>query len=90
MSQGADLSMFTSIMTLIKVAVIAGGSIWLLVGAIIFALGLKNKEAPQIQSGIWQMIGGAVIIVAGGFFANIQFNSGEVPMPGMIMPFFMF
>lgn len=85
--QGSQI--FTQVMSLIQVAIIAGGSIWLVVGAVIFALGLKNKEAPQIQSGIWQIIGGAVIIAAGAFFTNIQFNFG-VTTSAMILPSFMF
>lgn len=64
---------FETIMNLIKTAVIAGGGIWLVVGVIIFALGLKNKEAPQIQSGIWQIIGGFLIVAAGAYFATISF-----------------
>lgn len=84
--------MFQQIMSLIQVAIIAGGSIWLAVGAVIFALGLKNKEAPQIQSGIWQIIGGAVIIAAGAFFGNIQFDFGVAGGGGtaMVLPSFMF
>ena len=74
--QGAEL--WPQIMNVIKVAVTTGGTIWLAVGAIIFALGLKNKEAPQIQSGIWQMIGGAVIIAVGVVFSTISFEFGLV------------
>lgn len=85
--QGTEL--WTQVMSLIKIAIIAGGSIWLVVGAIIFALGLKNKEAPQIQSGIWQIIGGAVIIAAGAFFANISFDFG-ISGTAMIMPSLIF
>lgn len=85
--QGTE--MWTQVMNLFKVAIIAGGSIWLVVGAVIFALGLKNKEAPQIQSGIWQIIGGAVIIAAGVLFTNISFDFGVVGGTGMVLPPFM-
>lgn len=83
--------MWTQVMNLFKVAIIAGGSIWLVVGAVIFALGLKNKEAPQIQSGIWQIIGGAVIIAAGVLFTNINFDFGVTGGGGtaMVLPPFM-
>lgn len=64
---------FTTIMGLIQKAVLAGGTIWLGVGAIILALGLKNKEAPQIQSGIWQVVGGALITAVGIYFGTITF-----------------
>ena len=91
--QGTE--MWTQVMNLFKVAIIAGGSIWLVVGAVIFALGLKNKEAPQIQSGIWQIIGGAVIIAAGVLFTSINFDFGVVSGGGiaegtaMVLPPFM-
>ena len=64
---------FSSIMGLISRAVLAGGAIWLGVGGVILALGLKNKEAPQIQSGIWQVVGGALITAIGVYFSNITF-----------------
>jgi hypothetical protein len=64
---------FSTVMSLVSRAVLAGGSIWLAVGVIILALGLKNKEAPQIQSGIWQVVGGALITAAGVYFTSITF-----------------
>lgn len=68
------MDLFSGVINLIRVAVIAGGSLWLIVGVVILALGLKNKEAPQIQSGIWQVVGGAMIIAAGAFLATIDLN----------------
>lgn len=68
------MDLFSSVINLIRVAVIAGGSLWLIIGVVILALGLKNKEAPQIQSGIWQVVGGAMIIAAGAFLASIDLN----------------
>lgn len=64
---------FSTVMGLVSRAVLAGGAIWLAVGVIILALGLKNKEAPQIQSGIWQVVGGALITAAGVYFNTITF-----------------
>lgn len=64
---------FSTVMGLVQKAVLAGGSIWLGIGVIILALGLKNKEAPQIQSGIWQVVGGALITAAGVYFSTITF-----------------
>lgn len=70
------MDLFSGVINLIRVAVIAGGSLWLIIGVVILALGLKNKEAPQIQSGIWQVVGGAMIIAAGAFLASINLNFG--------------
>lgn len=64
---------FSVVMGLIQRAVLAGGSIWLAVGVVILALGLKNKEAPQIQSGIWQIVGGALIAATGVYLSSITF-----------------
>ena len=64
---------FSTVMGLVQKAVLAGGSIWLAIGAVILGLGLKNKEAPQIQSGIWQVVGGALITAAGAYLSTITF-----------------
>lgn len=64
---------FSTIMGLLQKAVLAGGTIWLVIGAVILGLGLKNKEAPQIQSGIWQVVGGALITAAGVYINSITF-----------------
>jgi hypothetical protein len=49
---------------LMKTAVGLGGGLWLLWGVIILAGGLKDKNGPQIQSGIWQTVGGGMILAA--------------------------
>lgn len=64
---------FSVVMGLVQKAVLAGGAIWLAIGAVILGLGLKNKEAPQIQSGIWQVVGGALITAAGAYLSSITF-----------------
>lgn len=64
---------FSVVMTLVQRAVLAGGAIWLVIGVVILGLGLKNKEAPQIQSGIWQVVGGALITAAGVYLSTITF-----------------
>lgn len=64
---------FAAVMGLVQRAVLAGGAIWLVIGAVILGLGLKNKEAPQIQSGIWQVVGGALITAAGAYLSSITF-----------------
>ncbi len=64
---------FSTVMGLVQRAVLAGGAIWLVIGAVILGLGLKNKEAPQIQSGIWQVVGGALITAAGVYLNSISF-----------------
>ncbi|EIQ7064275.1 hypothetical protein LVO94_002217 [Enterococcus faecalis] len=48
-----------------------GGGLWLVWGAIVLAGGLKDKNGPQLQSGIWQVVGGAMIIAAALLFKSI-------------------
>lgn len=62
---------FNSIMEIIsKFAIIGGGfySVW---GAIVLGGALKDHNGPQMQSGIWQIVGGAVIVVAAALFKTI-------------------
>lgn len=40
-------------------------------GVIILAGGLKDKNGPALQSGIWQVVGGALIISATTLFSSI-------------------
>ena len=48
-----------------------GGGLWLLWGVIVFAGGLKDKNGPALQSGIWQLIGGGLIIAVTALFNNV-------------------
>lgn len=48
-----------------------GGGLWLVYGVVVLAGGLKDKTGPQIQSGIWQVVGGGLIIGASALFNSI-------------------
>ena len=41
--------------------IILAGSFWSLFGLIVLAEGLKNSYAPNMESGIWQIVGGIMI-----------------------------
>ena len=43
-----------------------GGGLWLGWGA--FGGGLKDHNGPQTQSGLWQIVGGGMIIAAAQIF----------------------
>ena len=49
---------------------IAGG-MWGIWGVVTFATGLHNNAGPQIQSGLWGIIGGGLIIAAAALFKTI-------------------
>lgn len=44
---------------------------------IVLAGGLKDKNGPALQSGIWQIVGGGLIIAAAAFFATINPDDSE-------------
>ena len=48
-----------------------GGGIWLVWGVVTLAGGLKDQNGPQLQSGIWQCLGGGLIIAAAVLFKSI-------------------
>lgn len=64
--------MLNTILGLISSAALLGGSLWLLWGAIVLAGGLKDQNGPQQQSGIWQIVGGGLIIAAAAVFKTID------------------
>ena len=48
-----------------------GGGLWLVWGVIVLAGGLKDKNGPALQSGIWQIVGGGLIIAAAVLFNSV-------------------
>ncbi|UAJ81783.1 hypothetical protein IT072_20785 (plasmid) [Leifsonia sp. ZF2019] len=65
------MDLLNSILQLISKVAILGGSLWLLWGVIVLAGGLKNHEGPAIQGGIWQIVGGGMIISAAALFTTL-------------------
>lgn len=53
-----------NVIKLIVAAITLGGSLWTVFGVIILAGGLKDKNGPGIQSGIWQIVGGVLVIAS--------------------------
>ena len=50
---------------------IIGGGLWLVWGVVVLAGGLKDKNGPALQSGIWQIVGGGLIIAAAALFSSV-------------------
>ncbi len=63
--------MLNQILTLMSQFVGVGGGFWLIWGVIGLATGLRDQSGPDIKTGIWQTIGGAMIIAAAVLFKNI-------------------
>lgn len=57
-----------TILDLLSQFAMIGGGLWLLWGAVVLAGGLKDHTGPQIQAGVWQIIGGGLILAAAGMF----------------------
>lgn len=61
-------SVVTSALQLFSQFAIIGGGLW---GVIVLAGGLKDQNGPATHSGIWQVVGGGLIIAAAALFSNI-------------------
>ena len=61
----------SDILSLIVKFVTIGGGLWLVWGAVVLGLALRDHQGPQVQSGIWQIVGGGLIIAAAQLFLNI-------------------
>lgn len=64
---------FNQVLQLAQKGVIAFGTFWIVWGLVVLGSGLKDKTAPDIKQGIGQIVGGAVIVLAGALIANIKF-----------------
>ena len=51
--------------------VIVGGALWTVWGIVVLAGALKDKNGPGLQGGVWQIVGGALILIAGFMFNNL-------------------
>lgn len=67
--------MFQQILNLFSQFAILGGGIWTVWGAIVTAGALRDQNGPQIQTGVWQVIGGGMIITAAALFKTLALPS---------------
>lgn len=65
------MELMASVIELVVKFAIIGGGLWLVYGAIVLAGGLKDKNGPALQSGIWQIVGGGMIVLAAALFNSI-------------------
>ncbi|VTX70673.1 Uncharacterised protein [Enterococcus hirae] len=68
-----DAALLEKVFRLVSNFTLVGGGLWLIWGTVILAGALKDKNGPQLQQGIWQIVGGGLILVAAGWFAT-QFD----------------
>lgn len=60
----------TQILDFIASFCVLGGSIWMILGTITLAGSLKDKNGPTLQTSIWQIVGGTMMIFATYLFKN--------------------
>jgi len=65
------MDLLNTVLALVQKFAIIGGGLWLVWGVIVLAGGLKDKNGPALQSGIWQIIGGGLIIAAAAIFTTL-------------------
>lgn len=63
--------MLQQILTLFVTFATIGGGLLIVWGAIATGTALKDQNGPQIQSGIWQIVGGGLIVAAAQLFNSI-------------------
>lgn len=61
------------LLELITSAALLGGGLWGLWGVITLAGGMRDHAGPQIQHGIWQIAGAALILAAAWKFSELRF-----------------
>ena len=69
LAAGSD--MLTSVLDLFSQFATIGGGVWLVWGAITVGINMKDQNGPGMQTGVWQVVGGGLIIAAAALFKNI-------------------
>ena len=67
----AGSNVVTSALDLFSQLAIIGGGLWAVWGVVTLAGGLKDQNGPATQSGVWQVVGGGLIIAAAALFKTI-------------------
>lgn len=65
------MELLNKVLDLVTQFATIGGGFWMLWGVVVLAGGLKDKNAPSLQSGIWQIVGGGLIIAAALLFKSL-------------------
>lgn len=65
------MDLLNQVLQLVTKFAIIGGGLWLVWGVIVLAGALKDKNGPALQGGIWQIVGGGMIIAAAALFASV-------------------
>lgn len=61
----------TNVLNTLSTWVIIGGGLWGVFGGVTLAGGLKDHAGPQIQSGVWQLVGAGIVIAVAALFKGL-------------------
>ena len=70
-SEVEKMELLNNVIELITKFAIIGGGMWLLWGVVVLGGGLKDKNGPALQAGIWQIVGGGLIMAAAAMFKSV-------------------
>ncbi len=65
------MDMLGTILDLVQKFATIGCGLRIIFGVIVLANGLKDHNGPQTQAGIWQIVGGGMIVAAAVLFKQI-------------------
>ena len=69
------MEVLTTVLALLTQFVTIGGGIWAVWGVVVLGTALKDHNGPGMQSGIWQIMGGAMICAAAVLFNTFVVSS---------------
>lgn len=64
-------TLVSKVLDLMSKFALIGGALWAIWGVMVLAGGLKDKNGPALQAGIWQIVGGALILIASVLFQGV-------------------
>jgi len=68
------MEQFNTGMTILASVIGAGGTFLVVWGLITLGSGMKDHTGPQIQQGIWTIMGGVLILLAAYLVTTISFG----------------
>lgn len=68
------MEFLNSILKFMSTGIVAGGTLYGVIGGVQLGLAIKDHQGPAIQSAIFQIVGAAMVIACGAIVANINFG----------------
>lgn len=65
------MEVLSTVINLLQKGVLIGGGIWTVWGVVTLGTALKDHNGPGMQTGIWQIVGGGLIVAAAALFGTL-------------------